>query len=140
MQQRLEQHIKEPGLPVTHLTLTTLSPNAILCPGDTLHYDLSLVVDRPIVGTAVINVWNKDTNRLEISSTTPVIYDQTGLIQVQTNWQLPAILPATPTRPERQWQAGHYRRLLAVASDVGDFDADPQSVDFTIPSNCAGLK
>ena len=111
----------------------------VLCPGETLTYSATIDIDEPNVGMAFVNVRNVSTKRIEIASATPRIDDEVGVIEIQTDWQIPEMLPAIGVRPERPWTAGLYKRVLAITSEEGDRDAEPESILFIISAQCPGV-
>lgn len=140
--QRIENRISEgiePAPAVVRLAVAPVRENPLLCPGDTLPYLLTLDVTEPSVVAIDWNIKNLDTNRTEIQSeTVRAIYDEPGVVSVQGNWKLPAKLPPTNTRPERNWTPGQYRRLIAFTGVEGSKRASVVKIDFRVSDSCLG--
>jgi hypothetical protein len=140
-QQRLSAQIGQPAPASVVLAVTETQPDRVLCPGDTLSYAVTLNITEPAMTHNATVVRNLETGRAEIVATPTInIYDQTGEIEVETDWTLPALLPATGTRPERPWPPGHYRRLIGVANVAKDTAASVAAVDFEIGADCLGVQ
>lgn len=139
LQQRIESRIGQPLPAVVHLLIAAKDENPVLCPGDTLEYTVSRDVDDFFVGRAVVVVKNAVTERQEMSGGTDVIYD-VGQVTLSSNWQIPALLPATLTKPVRPWMVGQFKREIAIASYGANYDTEPAFVNFRIGQNCPGVE
>lgn len=140
-QYRIETRINAPHPAVVNLSLTNTETNPLLCPGDTLQYELTITIDEPSVVDSDSVVRNLDTRRTEIlSNTVRNIYEEPGIIVIASNWTLPDMLPATSTRPERPWTAGRHRRLIAITGVEGDNRASVVHVDFIVSAQCPGVR
>lgn len=140
IQQRIEQRINEPAPPVVSLAVSMPVENPTLCPGDTLDYSLTITINEPSVTEIDTIVRNLDTGRTEwYGQTTRNIYEAAGQLTTETQWTIPLLLPATLTRPERQWAAGSYKRNIAVTGIEGEKRASVVSVPFMLASDCPNV-
>lgn len=139
-QQRLLERMGQPLPAVVHLIVTTDTPNALVCPGDTLHYTVTRDVDVFMVGRAVSVVKSGDKlGQLEMSTALDTILD-VGQVTLSSDWKLPLRLPSTTVRVERPWRAGQYVREIAIASYGGGYEVEPTYIPFRIGANCPGVE
>ncbi len=138
-QQHIEKTLTQPLSPLVHLGIASTVDNPILCPGDTLQYLVSRNVTDFFAGRVVVVVKNMDTSRQEISDGVDVIWDA-NQATLSSNWQIPLMLPATLTKPERAWRAGQYEREIAVTSYGANYKIEPAVIKFQISGNCAGVE
>jgi hypothetical protein len=138
IQARIERTIGEPQPALASIVVSTAVVNPIVCPGDVLHYALTIQVTKPLVGKSIVVVRNLDTMFPELSSSSDSIYDTPGTVKIGTDWKIPALIPATLTRPERPWQPGQYRRSFAIATANSNTETPISHVDFRIAKDCKG--
>lgn len=139
IQQRVERRIGEPAPAVVLVSVLPAEDNPLLCPGETLRYLLTLNIQEPSVVEIDTAVRNMDTMVTVIPSVTRrAIYDAAGIAALPGNYEIPALMPATNTRPEAPWLPGQYRRLIAVTGVEGDKRASVVSLNFRIADNCRG--
>jgi len=134
----LAKYIREPLPSVVNLRIESAVANPLLCPGDTLKYSTTLDIDEALTGKYVIVIRNLDDGRQEWSSSTEAIY-WPDRRTVATAWEIPAKLPATPTRPEREWTPGNYQREISIVSYESSMKANPQAIPFRIGADCPGV-
>lgn len=140
LQSSFVQELSQPPDPAVTITLTSALDNPVLCPGETMTYEVVLTIVDAAVVESDQSVLNLDTRRTEIfSDTARLIHSEPGSAPVVTNWTLPYMLPAAAGRPERPWQAGQYRRSIAITNVTVNSKPQIVNLDFRIDDNCAGV-
>jgi len=137
LQSGLEARMREPGPSTVNLGVVPLLDNPILCPGDTLEYTVTVVVNGPAVVDSDAVIRNLDESRTEIfSQTMRNLYAAPSQLETRSRWKIPDMLPASGTRPERLWKPGNYRRVLAITNVANITLPSIEKVDFRIGTAC----
>lgn len=143
-QRRVESRIGQPLDAVVQMAAIIVEPtqaNPILCPGDTLRYELALQILEPSVVDLDTSVRNLDTLLTVIpSETRRIIYDQAGEARLPASWRIPLVIPASGSQMMRPWVPGQYRRMVALTGVEGAKKASVVTVDFRIGTECKEIQ
>ncbi len=141
VQSGLEGRMREPAPSTINLSIVPLLDNPMLCPGDTLEYTVTAIVNGPAVVDADAVIRNLDESRTEIfSNTQRNLYGTPSKLVTRSHWKIPDMLPASILSAEHQWKPGNYRRVIAITNVANITLPSIAHVDFRIGNQCPNVQ
>lgn len=128
---------ERPGRALMRFTqAVTIGPTA-LCPGETLHYDLGLMVNRGGVFDLDVAVWRVTPPATVVfSSSRRMVFDGPAEYRLAREWTVPAFYSSPLDGSPEHWAAGNYERRHAISTVSRSTEPSIVTIPFSIRGDC----